>query len=124
MLNNLNHLAQQQINLQPGGGGSATEFTGLQGITVGGIISGAITLVLIVAGVIFFFMLIIGGLRWILSGGDKAQTESARSQITAALVGLVIVFAAFAIATLVNSLFGINIMNFTLPTFLDTAPQG
>jgi hypothetical protein len=122
MLNNL--LAQgETINITPGGGGTSADLAPLTNITVGGIISGAITLVLIVAGVIFFFMLIIGGLRWILSGGDKAQTESARSQITAALVGLVIVFAAFAIATLVQSLFGINIMNFTLPTFT-TTPQG
>lgn len=85
--------------------------------TVGGLISGAITLLLGIAGLIFFFMLIIGGLKWILSGGDKAQTESARSQITAALIGLVIVFSAWAIASLLNSLFGINIFNFTLPSF-------
>lgn len=92
-----------------------TGFEGVSGFTVGSIIQWAVTVVLIVAGLIFFFMLIIGGLRWILSGGDKQGTESARSQITAALIGLVIVFSAWAIATLVNSVFGVNILNFTIP---------
>ena len=53
------------------------------------LIGWAVNIVLIVAGIIFFFMLIIGGIRWILSGGDKANTESARNQITAALIGLI-----------------------------------
>lgn len=94
-------------------------FDQLQKITAGGILTGAISLILIVAAVIFFFMLVIGGVRWILSGGDKGQTEAARSQITAALIGLVIVFAAWAIATLIGSLFGITIFSGTinLPTF-------
>ncbi len=116
----MNNLLAQNINLAPGGGGASAQFTQLSGITIGGIISGAITLALVVAAIIFFFMLVIGGIRWILSGGDKGQTEAARNQITAALVGLVIVFAAWAIATLIGSLFGITIFSsqFTLPNFL------
>lgn len=112
----MNNLLATDINLTPAGG----EFTPLTGanVTIGALISGLITLVLIVAAVVFFFMLIIGGLRWILSGGDKAGTEAARSQITAALVGLVIVFTAFAVVNLIESLFGISILNFTLPNLL------
>lgn len=111
----MNYLAQ--VNLQPGGG-----FTSIETITVEGIISGAITLVLIVAAVIFFFMLIFGGIKWIMSGGDKANTESARSTVTAALIGLIIVFSAWAIATLIGTLFGINVINsFTIPTFTGTS---
>ncbi len=87
----------------------------LNEFTIPGLISFAVTAIIIVAGLIFFFMLIIGGLRWILSGGDKAQTESARSQITAALIGLVIIFSAWAIVTLVENVFGFNVLNLTLP---------
>lgn len=90
-------------------------FNSVGGFTVGSIVQWAITIVLVVAGLIFFFMLIIGGLKWILSGGDKASTEAARSQITAALIGLVIVFSAWAIAQLINSVFGVNILDFTIP---------
>ena len=46
-----------------------------------------------------------------MSGGDKANTEAARNQITAALVGLVIVFAAWAILTLVDTFFGTAILS-------------
>jgi hypothetical protein len=88
---------------------------GLTDFTVPGLIQFAVGAILVVAGLIFFFMLIIGGLRWILSGGDKAATESARSQITAALIGLVIVFSAWAIATFMTSIFGVDILNLSLP---------
>lgn len=74
----------------------------------------AITAVLAIAGIIFFFMLILGGIKWILSGGDKASTESARNQITAALIGLIVVFSAWAIARLLTTLFGINVLNFNI----------
>lgn len=114
----MNNLLAETINISPGGGGSADVFGALTGASIGGIISGLITLILIVAAVVFFFMLIIGGLRWILSGGDKAATEAARSQITAALIGLIIVFAAFAVVSLINALFGISILEFTLPNLI------
>jgi len=82
----------------------------LTGITISGIISALISLIIVIAAIAFFFILIIGGIRWIMSGGDKANTEAARNQITAALVGLVIVFAAWAILQLIDAFFGTNIL--------------
>lgn len=87
-----------------------TQWARLGELTIPGIVSGLINVVLIVAAVVFFFILVIGGIRWITSGGDKANTEAARNQITAALVGLVIVFAAWAIIELLQTFFGINIL--------------
>ena len=93
------------INISPSG------FTQpVQNITIAQIIGAAITLILVVAAVVFFFMLIIGGVRWISSGGDKGQTEAARNQITAALIGLVIIFAAWAIVQLLQALFGVSLL--------------
>ena len=85
-------------------------------ITIERLITFAVTALIVVAGIIFLIMLLIGGLRWILSGGDKASTESARGQVTSALIGLVIVLSAYAIATLIQAVFGINILEFTIPT--------
>ncbi len=48
----------------------------------------------IITAVVF---LIYGGIKWILSGGDKTKVESARGHIVAAIIGLVIVAAAFFI---------------------------
>ncbi len=89
---------------------SSANFQSLAGITFSEIVSGLIAGALVIAAIIFFFMLVIGGIKWILSGGDKGQTESARNQITAALVGLVIVFSAWAIAQLIQTFFGVRIL--------------
>jgi len=102
----------QDINLQPIGFGK--ELTTL---TVRGIVSGAISLVMLVVALIFFFILIAGGLRWVMSGGDEKAVTSARNQITNALIGLAIVFAAFAIMKLIETIFGISLFTLTIPTF-------
>jgi hypothetical protein len=101
-----------QINLQ----NSGDQFKPLTGLEVPDIVSGLIKGAMVVAAVIFFFILVIGGIRWIASGGDKSATEGARSQITAALVGLIIVFAAWAIVALIQTFFGINIFSLALPS--------
>lgn len=100
------------INLGPDEGIGAT----LKNLTIGSIVAAALKLALVIAAVVFFFILVIGGVRWILSGGDKAHTEAARGQITAALVGLVIVFAAWAITQLIGTFFGVEVFQLTLPT--------
>lgn len=105
----------QDIILQPKQG---TGFDNLKGITVGGIISGAISLVMLVVALVFFFILILGGLRWVMSEGDQKNVEAARNQITNALIGLAIVFAAFAIMKLIETIFGISLLGgFKIPTF-------
>lgn len=106
-------LAADTINLKPANG---TDFAALGGLTLPNIVSGLIRGALVVAAVVFFFILVIGGIRWIASGGDKAATEGARNQITAALIGLVIVFAAWAIVALINTFFGIDIFSLTIPS--------
>ena len=103
--------AQDKINLKPGG-----DFASIQDLTIGGIVTGLVRLILVVASLVFFFILVIGGIRWIASGGDKAQTEAARNQITAALVGLVIVFSAWAILQLIKVFFGVDIFSLSLPS--------
>lgn len=69
-----------------------------------------VTLVLVVVSVVFLFILLSGGIAWMTAGGDKVQVEAARSRITNALIGLFIVFAVFALVTLVEGLFGIKIL--------------
>lgn len=97
----------QTINV----GGGAQNLGNIGSLTLPGLISGILRLLVIVAAVAFFFMLVLGGIQWILSGGDKQKTEAARNQITAALVGLVVVFSAWAIAQLIKTLFGVDLFN-------------
>lgn len=110
----MNLLAQgDAIQLQPG---KSSQFYNLGQLTLPNLISALIRLTLVVAAIVFFFILVIGGIQWIASGGDKAQTEAARNRITAALVGLVIVFAAWAIVALIKTFFNVDIFSLAIPT--------
>lgn len=51
---------------------------------------------LYVTGAIAVIMLVIGGLRYVLSGGDSSSINSAKDTIIYALVGIVIAFFAYA----------------------------
>jgi hypothetical protein len=102
----------QDIKIQPG-----NNFSALGNLNAAGIVSGAISLVMVVVALAFFFMLIWGGLKWVTSEGDQKAVEAARNQITNALIGLAIVFAAWAIVKLIQTVFGINILQLEIPTF-------
>lgn len=65
---------------------------------------------LVIGVIIFTFIMLIGGIQWIVSGGDKAAVESASGKVTNAIVGLLILFALFAILKLLETFFGINIL--------------
>jgi len=83
---------------------------------VGQLISAVVGTLLVIAALLAFVFLILGGIQWITSGGDKAGMESARNKITHAIVGLIIVGAAWAIMTLVGNFLGISITKMDLPT--------
>jgi hypothetical protein len=68
-----------------------------------------VVLLFIIGAIGFFFMLVLGGVQWITSGGDKARVEDARRKVTSALIGLFLLFIVYAIVKLINILFGINI---------------
>lgn len=65
-----------------------------------------------------------GGIRWILTRGDKTKIEEARNHIVAAIVGLIFVVGAFVITNLVTQLLlGKNLSDsFKFPTL--SSPGG
>lgn len=77
-----------------------------------------IRFILIVAFVLAFVMLLVGGIRWIMAGGDEKSVEKARNTITAALIGLVVVLIAYAIIRIVETFFNVSIITgaVTIPT--------
>lgn len=86
-------------------------------INLGKLIGSLLSLFLFLAGLIAFVYLLWGGFQWITSGGDKANIESARNKIQAALLGLLLVFAAYALFKLVANFLGVpDIFNFNLPS--------
>ncbi len=86
---------------------------------IGQLISAVVGTLLIIAALLAFFFLIMGGIQWITSGGDKTGMEAARNKITHAIVGLIIVGAAWAVMLLVQNFLGVTIiggaLNFPKP---------
>lgn len=88
--------------------------------SLGSIIGFAVTILFIVAVLIALVFLILGGIKWITSGGDKANVETARNQIIAAVVGLILVFLSFFILNLVLQAFNLSLFSLQLPKFPGT----
>src|SRR3989304_10566689 len=66
-------------------------------------ISKIIGVLTVIAFIWFTFMTIIGAIRILASGGDKAALEGARKQITTGIIGIVVVVAAIFIVSLVGT---------------------
>jgi hypothetical protein len=114
----MNTLLAQLRNpvLPPSIGGSRGSEAGVGGSALGGIISGLVGMLFIAGFLLAFLTLIMGGLNWITAGGDKTKLESARNQITNAVIGIIIVGSAYAITSLLANFFGFSLDTLPIPT--------
>jgi hypothetical protein len=72
------------------------------------ILSWGTTMFLIAAVIIAVFILILAGIQWTTSGGDKEKVQSARNKIVYTIIGLIIIFGAFMIINIIGFLFDVN----------------
>jgi len=91
---------------------------------LGQLLSNGMALLFFFAGLLAFVFIIIGGIQWITAGGDAKAASSARDRITAAVVGLLVVVAAFAITLILGQVFGIDLFHFKFPTAPNTVGGG
>lgn len=77
---------------------------------LGAIIVPAINALISLAGIAVLFYLIWGGYNWMTSGGDPQKVSAARARITHALIGLAIIASIWAIYSIVDKFFGLNIL--------------
>lgn len=88
-------------------------FDGPQSIPQGGISSfqtalgSAVEILIIFAIIIAITFIAWAGFQWATSGGDKAKLSAARAKLTWSIIGLVIVFLAFALVSFVAFFFKI-----------------
>ena len=68
-----------------------------------------IQLILIFSVVAATLFILIGAVKWIISGGDKQALAGAKSTVTYAIIGLVLAFISFAILGLFSTFFNINL---------------
>ncbi len=108
-----NYLAQVPLNIgRPlcglGPLGLCNDQSETKGISqLARFLSTAIGLLTIIAALYFLFVLIIGSIEIISSGGDKNALEEARKKITSGAIGLVITISAIFIFGIVATLLGI-----------------
>lgn len=66
-------------------------------------ISSLVATFLSLLGVIFMVLMIYGGYNWMTAAGDEAKIDKAKDTIRAAIIGLIIVIAAYGISVFVIS---------------------
>lgn len=71
----------------------------------GGIFAQITNVMLFIIGAISVIMIIIGGLRYILSGGDSANVSAAKNTILYAIVGIIVALLAYAAVSFITNTF-------------------
>src|SRR3989338_2087783 len=67
------------------------------------------------AGLALFIMLIIGGIKYLTSGGDPKASESAKNTMTYALLGIILMGLAYLIFNILQNFTGVNFLKFDIP---------
>jgi len=73
-----------------------------------------VSVVLGLAGIALFIMLIIGGFKYLTSGGNPETAQSAQKTITYALLGLVLIALAYLIILFIQTFTGANLSTFRI----------
>ena len=82
---------------------------------LGGLFQNVIGALLFVAGIILFFMLIAGAIKYISSGGDPKALESARNTIAYAIIGMIAIASGYLILVLLSDFTGnTSLLNFSV----------
>ncbi|PIS23148.1 hypothetical protein COT49_01665 [candidate division WWE3 bacterium CG08_land_8_20_14_0_20_40_13] len=71
-----------------------------------GIINIAVSALFIIGGIAFVILFLIGAVRYITSGGDVKAVDAAKKNITAAIVGVVIMAGTYSVVWFLNRALG------------------
>lgn len=89
--------------------GDAAQLTDLEGI-----FQNALGAALGLGGILLFFMILAGGFQYMTSAGDPKKLEGAQHTLTYAIVGMVLVAAAYLILVIINEITGADVINFSI----------
>ena len=84
----------------------------LQNLTgVGTLVSVLASNLIVIAGIVFVFLMIYAGFEMITGSGDVQKFERARYILTAAVIGLIIVIFAWFAVRIIEVSTGVNILS-------------
>ena|SRR3972149_3480626 len=66
----------------------------------------------ILAGIILFFFIVIGGLGMIINAGNPEKQKQGSKTVTSAVFGYLIMFAAYWLIKIISIIFGVEILSF------------
>ncbi|MCK4554679.1 hypothetical protein KAU19_07025 [Candidatus Parcubacteria bacterium] len=69
--------------------------------TIGSVVAAAIKGFIALLGVIFVVLIILAGYKWMNAGGEEEKVREAKDTIRHAIIGLIIIIAAYAITEFV-----------------------
>lgn len=78
------------------------------------VFSNVITIALAMGGVAVFVMFLIGGFKFLTSGGDPKAIEAAKGTLTHAIIGLVVLVLAFTILQFIKYFTGVDVTTFKI----------
>ncbi len=89
------------------GGAAAARGDGQPAVLFGdgGVFAKITNVMLFIVGAISVIMIIIGGLRYVLSGGDSANVSAAKNTILYAIVGIIVSLLAYAAVNFITGTF-------------------
>lgn len=90
-------------------------FQPLTGVKFPNLASAVIQVLFVAAGVLFVIFLLVGGVQWVSSGGDKEGLDNARKKIKNALIGLIIVLGIYALGGVLNAVFSVDLFSVCFP---------
>jgi hypothetical protein len=72
--------------------------------------------IILVGGLAFILYFLMGGIQWIMAGGDKGKLEESKNRITQGLIGLCILAASYVIIKFIETAIGMDLLNISWPT--------
>jgi len=74
------------------------------------IISNALVILTVIAGITFVIQFLLGGINWITAGGQKDKVDTAKAMMTNGAIGLILIVVSYAIVWIVGKALGLNIL--------------
>lgn len=99
----------RERGLNTGGDGSPASFSDLNTLFET-IVSGILSL----GGIVLLIMLLLGGFKYITSGGDPKAAEGAKNTITYAIVGLVLLVGSYILLQTIGVITGVDLDTFEI----------
>lgn len=80
--------------------------------SISSILTNIISAIVVFSGIVLFVMLVVGGMNFLLSGGDQKKLDKAKGTVSNALLGLVFLVVSYLVLKLIQAFTGVDVTTF------------